>query len=295
VAVIINPVAGGRRGSLPSAERVALAERALARHGLSGRVELTQAAGHGRELARKAVADGCRLIVAWGGDGTINEVASPLLGTGATLGIVRAGSGNGLARELGIPARPDLAIDIALSGTDRVVDVGEMEGLLFLNVAGIGFDAAMAREFNTLGSEWRGPLRYTLRVARAAFAFPATRYVIEADDRRLEVDALLVAIANLAQYGFNAVIAPRAKPDDGLLDVVVIEARGILGRIRLVPRAFDRTIDQAPGVTILSAKAITVRSASPIPYHVDGEPQDGGTAVTARIRRAALAVRVARP
>jgi diacylglycerol kinase (ATP) len=292
VAVIINPVAGGRRGSLPPDQRVRLVEQALARHRVAGRVELTRGQGHGSELARQAVADGCSLVIGWGGDGTINEVASQLVGRGVSLGIVRAGSGNGLARELGIPVRPDQALEIALSGRERVVDVGEIEGHPFLNVAGIGFDAAMATEFNRLGGERRGPIRYTLQVARSAFAFPAARYTIEADGHHLETDALVVAIANLAQYGSNVVIAPGARPDDGLLDIVVIGARGALGRIGLVPRLFDRTIHKAPGVTIIRAMHAVVRAARPIAFHVDGEPYAGGIMVDARIHRSALRVMV---
>jgi diacylglycerol kinase (ATP) len=294
VVVIINPVAGGRRGSLPPAERVALAERALARHGVEGRVELTTAAGHATELARRALQDRCSLVVAWGGDGTINEVASPLIDSGVPLGIVRAGSGNGLARELGIPVSPEAAVDIALGGCTRVVDVGLAEGRPFLNVAGVGFDAAMAAEFNRLGGERRGAFRYGLHVAGAAFRYKARRYVIEADGRRIEVEALLIAIANLAQYGSNAVIAPRAKPDDGLLDVVVIEARGALGRIGLLSRAFDRTIDRADGVRILPARRVTVSADEPISFHVDGETYDAPRSMTACIHPASLVVKACR-
>ena len=292
-AFIINPVAGGRRGSLPPAERVALVERALARHGDAGAVHLTKAAGHGIELARQALADGCSPIVAWGGDGTINEVASQLAGSGTPFGIVRAGSGNGMARELGIPAAAERAIDIALGNRQSVVDHGDIDGHPFLNVAGIGFDAAMARDFNDLGGERRGPLRYTVQVFRGRVRLRSRSATSSrADGRRLEVDALLVAIANLAQYGSNVVIAPDAQPDDGLLDVVIVEQRGALGRLGLAPRVFDRTIHKAPGVTVLKAAEVTVSCATPIAFHVDGEPRGGGTTVRARIHPGSLIVRV---
>jgi diacylglycerol kinase (ATP) len=291
-AFIINPVAGGRRRSLPPAERIALVERALARHAVSAEVQLTKAPGHGKDLARQALAAGRSPVVAWGGDGTINEVASQLIDTGTPLGIVRAGSGNGLARELGIPPSPDRAIDIALGGRQRVVDVGEIDGQPFLNVAGIGFDAAMALEFNRLGGERRGPLRYAIEVFRTGFLYQAVPYVIVTDGQRVEADILLIAIANLAQYGANAVIAPGAKPDDGLLDVVIVEQRGALGRLGLAPRVFDRTIHKAPGVTILPTTKVTVRTSAPMPFHVDGEPHTGGTTIEARVRPGALAVKV---
>jgi diacylglycerol kinase (ATP) len=292
VLVIINPIAGGSRRGLSVDDRVRLVREALARHGADGRVVLTERPGHAPELARQAVEEGADVVVAWGGDGTINEVASQLVGTGAVLGIVRAGSGNGLARELGIPARAEDALAIALAGRERQIDVGEIEGYPFLNLAGIGFDASMAAEFNRLGGEHRGPLRYAVQVLRAAFSYPARPYIVEVDGQRLEVDALIVAIANFGQYGANAVIAPHAKPDDGLLDVVVVENRGALGRIGLVPRAFDRTIDKAPGVTILRGARVKVTGTTPILFQVDGEPHPGGLAVEARLQPGALRVKV---
>jgi YegS/Rv2252/BmrU family lipid kinase len=291
VAVIINPVAGGRSRGLTPVERVALVERALERHRLEGRVDLTAAAGHGRELARRAVEEGCAQVIAWGGDGTINEVASALAGTRVPLGIVRAGSGNGLARDLGIPKDPSRAIDVALTGRERPIDAGEIEGRWFFNLAGVGFDAAMAAEFNRLGTARRGPLRYTVSVTRFAFAYRPIEYSIEADGRRLDVSALVVAIANFRQYGSNTVIAPLARPDDGKLDVVVIEGRGALGRIGLIPRLFDRTIHKAPGVTVLQTGNVTIRAREPIEFHVDGEPSVGGTSVSARVHPAALIIK----
>jgi YegS/Rv2252/BmrU family lipid kinase len=290
-AIIINPVAGGRRSLAPE-ERVRLAERALARHRIAGRVEVTRAAGHGAELARQAVADRCEVVVAWGGDGTINEVASELVGTGTSLGIVRAGSGNGLARELGIPPHPDQALDTALIGRDRDIDAGQIDSRRFFNVAGIGFDAAMAASFNRLGGERRGPIRYTRVVAGALLRYRAAHYAIEVDGRRLETDALIVAIANLSQYGSNAFIAPGARPDDGLLDVMVIGKRGAIGRIGLLARAYARTVDRAADVIRLPTTRVVVRADEPILFHVDGEPRQGGTSVEARIIPAAIHVRV---
>ena len=219
-------------------------------------------------------------------------VASELVGTSTPLGIVRAGSGNGLARELGIPPDPKQALVNALTGRDRAVDAGQIEGRRFFNVAGIGFDAAIAADFNRLGGERRGPLRYAGVVARALFGYGAAHYSIAVDGRQLETDALLVAIANLSQYGSNAVIAPGARPDDGLLDVIVVGTRGVAGRIGLVVRAFTGTIDRAAGVTRLPATHVVVRAGQPIPFHVDGEPHQGGTTVEARIWPAAIRVRV---
>lgn len=292
--VIINPVAGGRARLAPE-RRVAIARAALVRAGVDGEVRLTERAGHGRELAQAAVEAGSELVIAWGGDGTINEVASALIGRSASLGIVRAGSGNGLARELGIPKRPDLALAAALGGAERAMDTGEIDGRLFLNIAGIGFDATMAVQFNGLGTERRGALRYTASVVRGVFRYRPVEYEIEADGEPLRVRALLLAIANLPQYGSNAVIAPRAVPFDGLLDLVVVGERGPLGRVGLVPRLFDRSIHKAPDVTFRPVRHLVISSPAPMAYHVDGEPLLGGTRLEARIFPRSLRVRGVAP
>lgn len=292
--VIINPVAGGRARLVPERRR-AMAGEALRRAGVAGEVVLTERAGHARDLARAAVAAGRTPVVAWGGDGTINEVACALIGQPTSLGIVRAGSGNGLARELGISARPEVALAAALSGSDRLLDTGEVAGRLFLNVAGIGFDAEMAARFNGLGTERRGAVRYTASVLRTVFAYRPRRYTIEADGERLQVNALLLAVANLPQYGSNAVIAPGAVPFDGLLDLVVVQGRGALGRLGLLPRLFDRTIHKAPGVLTRRARHLIVACDTPMAYHVDGEPVSGGTRLEARVLPRSLRVRGVAP
>jgi diacylglycerol kinase (ATP) len=288
--VIINPVAGGR-ASLAPERRASIAREALERARVDGRVVLTERAGHARELARVAVEGGSHLVVAWGGDGTVNEVATALVGTSSALGVVRAGSGNGLARELGIPKRPDLALAAALNGREHAIDTGEIDGRLFLNIAGIGFDATMAVQFNELGTERRGPLRYSLSVVRSVFAYRPVQYEIELDGSRVELSALLLAIANLPQYGSNAVIAPRAVPFDGLLDLVAIGDRSPLARMGLVPRLFDQSIHKAAGVTFRTARRLVVTSEAPMAYHVDGEPFRGGTRLEAVIRPQSLRVR----
>jgi diacylglycerol kinase (ATP) len=289
--VIINPVSGGRR-SLEPRLREAAARRALERAGVDdGRVVLTERAGHGRELARAAVEEGRDLVVAWGGDGTINEVATALVGTASALGIVRAGSGNGFARELGVPRNPEAALAAALGGREHAIDTGEIDGRLFLNVAGIGFDAAMAVQFNALGTERRGPARYTAAVVRHVLGYRAAEYEVQLDGERTSGRSLLLAIANLPQYGSNAVIAPQAVPFDGRLDLVSIADRGAMSRVGLLPRLFDRSIQKAAGISCATAAELVVTSSTPMVCHVDGEPFEGGTRVEARVRPGSLRVR----
>src|SRR5262249_5064136 len=148
--------------------RAELASAAVDRHGGRAEVFVTECGGHARELAKAAVERGARLVVAWGGDGTINEVATALVfDEDSAMGIVPAGSGNGLARALGIDPRPERALAAALSAEPRRMDVGELGGRLFVNVAGIGFDAYVAARFNAPGNRLRGLAGYALQTARA--------------------------------------------------------------------------------------------------------------------------------
>ena len=150
IAIIINPISGGVRPDAARA-RAELASAIVDRHGDPAEVFVTERAGHARELTRAAVARGARLVMAWGGDGTINEVASTLAFGEIPLGIVPAGSGNGLARQLGISRQPADAIRQAIAAEPRRIDVGELGDRLFVNAAGVGFDAARRPALQRIG------------------------------------------------------------------------------------------------------------------------------------------------
>jgi len=260
-------------------------------------VLITDGVGHARELAKGAVGRGARLVLAWGGDGTINEVASALAYSEVALGIVPAGSGNGLARELGVDRRPENAIDDALRAVPRPMDLGEIgapsapgAGHLFANVAGIGFDAHIAAAF--AGAHRRGFSGYAAITARALAGYVPQHYRITIDGVETTHRAILVTIANSAQFGNNARIAPGARVDDGELDLVVMEERSRLATIRQVPRLFNGTVARAAGCSIRRIREAAIEAEQPMAYHVDGEPVQGGTALRARIHPGALRVAV---
>ena len=288
-AIIINPISGG---ASPAAAR-ARAQLALAvvdAHGDPVEVLMTEGVGHARELAKSAVRRGARLVLAWGGDGTINEVASALAFDGVPLGIVPAGSGNGLARELGVNLRAERAIADALQAVPRAIDVGEIDGRLFANIAGIGFDAHIASKFAT--AKRRGFAGYAGITARALASYVPQRYRITSGGVQREARAILVTIANSAQFGNNARIAPGALVDDGLLDLVVMEERSRLGTVLGLRRLFTGTVARAQGCTIQKIREVTIEADQPMTYHVDGEPVDGGTTLRARIHPGALMIAV---
>jgi YegS/Rv2252/BmrU family lipid kinase len=292
VVVILNPISGtGGRPEL-ARRRIAHAEAALAARGVDGRVVVTERSGHGSQLAREAIAAGAAIVIAWGGDGTINEVASELAFKPAQFGVIPSGSGNGLARELKIPCDVERAFDTVFRGSERIIDAGEIEGRFFFNVSGVGLDAQIAHEFAASGLVRRGFVRYLEIAAQKLFAFRPGHYRIVADGVPRDVRALIVAIANGRQYGNGAIIAPDSRIDDGRLDVIVVGERSALRAIMQMPMLFAGRIAQVPGIAMIPAREVEISSAAPLIYHVDGEPCVGNATIHARIRPRALRVRV---
>jgi YegS/Rv2252/BmrU family lipid kinase len=288
IAIIINPISGGVRPDAARA-RAELASAIVDGRGDPAEVFVTKRTGHARELTRAAVARGTRLVIAWGGDGTINEVASALAFGEVPLGIVPAGSGNGLARQLGAPAHAADAIRHAIVTASRRIDVGEIGDRLFVNIAGIGVDAHVAWRFNQRGGR-RGLMTYAVATASAMMTYRAAEYSITTVDGRIDVRAILIAVANSSEFGNGACIAPGACVDDGLLDLVVMEERWRVQTVWNLPRLFNRTVDRAPGCTIRRIDRATIESNQPMLYHVDGEPVAGGTSLRVRIHPGALKV-----
>ncbi|HYM23946.1 MAG TPA: diacylglycerol kinase family protein [Vicinamibacterales bacterium] len=289
VAVIINPISGGHRRGQAEA-RARLATEAVRQHGDEPRVFVTERAGHAHDLAHRAAYEGVRLVIAWGGDGTINEAASGLVFQDVPLAIIPAGSGNGLARELGVPHDPRRAIAAALKAEARPMDVGEIEGRYFVNLTGIGLDAHVAARFNAPDNLRRGLRGYVAIIGRALLHYVPQRYRITIDGRQVERTAILVSIANSPQFGNGARIAPAAKLDDGMLDLVTIEERSRWVTVRNLHRLFNSTVDRVPGCTIERGSRFIVEADGPMTFHVDGEPVEGGTRLRARVHPRALRI-----
>ena len=292
VVAIVNPLSGAGATPGVAEQRVALLTARFAAAQVAGEVHLTQRAHHAGELARAAVEGGARMVIAWGGDGTINEVGAALAGTPVVLGIVAAGSGNGFAHEIGVPTLPDAAIDVALNGRDRAIDAGELEGRLFFNIAGIGFDAVVAQQFNlqTLGR--RGMVPYVRIGLRETFRYRAAQYRIVLDDEEIVTRALLVAFANGREYGNRILLAPHARMDDGKLEALVVEDRNAVARLWCSRHLAMGTADRAPRVIRRSIESARIETDGELLYHLDGEFGSASGAITIRIRPKALTVRV---
>jgi diacylglycerol kinase (ATP) len=292
VLVVVNPTAGlgsGRDGARTRAEQAASFAMA---HGPLVEVVVTTQAGHARELAAAAAQRGAAMVVAWGGDGTVNEVAASLANTGVVLAIVPAGSGNGLARELSLPLDPRLAFDAAMAGVDRRIDLGSLDGRIFVNVAGVGLDARVAKRFAEIGRDRRGMTRYVQAAIREVTMHRPDHLVVDVGGARHEVRPLIVAFANGRQYGNGAMVAPGARIDDGLLHVVVVSSRSLWGIVRGMPALFSGRLDTQPGVATHAVVEASVEASGPVLCHVDGEPHVAGSRVAVRVLPAALTIRV---
>ena len=289
--VVINPLSGrGRYDDQVDAD-AALARSVLASHGIDATVRPTTAAGDAHRFAQEALADGVELVIAWGGDGTINEVASALMHTPAVLAIVPAGSGNGLAGDLAIPFDPRGALTIAATGRTLTIDAGRLEDVPFFNIAGIGIDAVIANRFAERGLRRRGPLGYLSLSMSELMRYRAKTYRLTIDGDVLDRPVMLLALANGRQYGNRVLIAPGARLDDGLLEVVVIEPMSLPVIASKLPSLFRGTLCESPGITMRAAREIHVEAAGEIPFHVDGEPRLGKDRVTVRAIPGALRVK----
>ena len=285
VGVVINPVSGHRRRE--GAARGALAQRLLTSRGLDGTVELTTQAGDGRRLAAACVARGCDRVVAWGGDGTVNEVASALIGTRASLGIVPSGSGDGLARGLGLPRDDEAALAIALDRPERPIDVGRLGGRPFLNIGGVGFDARIAQTFNARAR--RGGLGYMTGALSMVWSYSARTYRVRIGDQELASEQFLIAFANGRQYGNGIVIAPDANLDDGWLDAVVVAGGSPLRQFWRARRLAWRPQHPAEGIVRARVQQATI-SAEVLECHVDGETFEANGSVDVSIEPGALRI-----
>ena len=290
--VIINPLSGSGRRAHEIGQHTALAYTILRQHGINATVRQTTASGDARAFAREAVAAGCPLVIAWGGDGTINEVASAVVNSDAALAIIPAGSGNGLAADLAVPFDPAAALAIAATGRTVEIDAGQVNECLFFNIAGIGVDAVIAARFAERGLSRRGPLAYAQLSTIELMRYKSQTYTLTIDGQAYNHRAMLVAIANGRQYGNRLLIAPGARLDDGRLEVVIVEPHSLLKIAWRLPSLFRGTLKAGWGIDMRSVCTLRVRTSGPIPFHVDGEPRLGQDELLVATHPRALRVRV---
>lgn len=282
---IINPVSGiGRQKSVDDIIRAEMDKQKW-----DVEVVLTSHVGHGYEMSSQA-ANIYNLVVAVGGDGTVNEIGRGLIGSSTALGIIPTGSGNGLARHLEIPFKINRAIQALNVTRVRSIDVIKVNQFYSFNVAGIGFDAYVSHRFANRKN--RGPLAYMQLITKEFAKYKSSIYKVTIDGQTQEWDAFLISFANSTQYGNNVHIAPQACIDDGLIDVCFIRDFPKVTAPALLISMLDQSIDKNKYDVIVKARKVNIHHTSNILGHVDGEPVKLGQDVEVEILPLALKVAV---
>lgn len=266
IIFIVNPISGtqGKKAILKWIdERL---DRTLYEY----EVVKTEYAGHATEIAANAVKEGIDIVVAIGGDGTINETARSLIHTNTALGIIPCGSGNGLARHLRIPMDPKAAIDILNENNQIQMDYGKINNIPFFCTCGVGFDAFVSLKFADSGK--RGLLTYLENTLHESLTYQPETYEIENEEGTVRYKAFLIACGNASQYGNNAYITPQASLTDGLMDVTILEPFTVLDVPSLSFQLFNKTIDQNSRIKTMRAKKIKIHRNKPGVFHYDGDP-----------------------
>ena len=234
----------------------------------------TDYAGHATQIAANAVHDHIDMVVAIGGDGTINEIGRSLIHSDTALGIIPCGSGNGLARHLRIPMDPKAAIDIINQGHQVCIDYGKINNIPFFCTCGVGFDAFVSLKFADSGK--RGLLTYLENTLHESLTYKPETYEIENEEGTMRYKAFLIACGNASQYGNNAYITPQASLTDGLMDVTIMEPFTVLDVPSLSFQLFNKTIDQNSRIKTLRAKKIKIHRMHEGVMHFDGDPLMAG-------------------
>jgi len=286
--IIINPVSG-----ISNKTRIKeLLHQKIDRRHFQHEIVFSQYAGHVEELSREAAQAGLDLVVAVGGDGSVNETGTGLAGSETRMGIIPSGSGNGLAHYLHIPFNLDRAIECLNQFHSRKIDTGTLNGHFFCNVAGAGFDAHVATEFAK--AERRGFWSYFKLVLQEYPNYKARTYKLKYQGGEITRKALLITFANSNQFGNNAIIAPDARADDGLLDVCILSKVPLIEAPLLGQMLMLKLIDRTHYVEYIKTSEITVLQEAPENCHVDGEPLEAGKVLQVKVNPLSLNVVVPR-
>jgi diacylglycerol kinase (ATP) len=252
----------------------------------------TQYAGHAIELSREGVINGCYMVVACGGDGSVNEVASQLINTNTILGVLPCGSGNGFAGHLGIGRNVTRAFRFLNEGLEISVDACTMNGKPFVNLSGVGFDAVVAQRLH--GAKVRGFWGYLKSTTLETFNFKSQVFDIQIDNHQIKKECILVEVANAPIYGYGFSIVPIAKLNDGLLEILVAKKAPIWRYAIECWRFLDWSFHKSSLVEVYQARKVVIKTEIPTAVHLDGEGFDLKSEAVYEIQPSALKVMVPR-
>ncbi len=284
ICLIINPVSGTEsKKNIPEDVAAAIDQK---KYDLM--IRITGYPEHATEMALEAVKKKYQYVIAAGGDGTVNEVAQALVNTDIILGILPLGSGNGLARDLGIPMDTEKALDIILHGHTRAIDYGIANDHIFFCTCGFGFDAFVSDRF--ADEKKRGPLGYVRNVLESVVDFRAEEYEITYDEGSITEKAFILTCANASQYGNDAFIAPGASMDDGKMNVAILKPLNALEIPQTTLQLFTKNIDKNSKMITLLTRNLHIKRARPGVMHIDGDPVMTDTEIDVRMIQKGLNV-----
>jgi YegS/Rv2252/BmrU family lipid kinase len=267
ILVVLNPSSGVVSKDVATS----VIFRKLRKHFNTVSLINSNSASHGFEITQQAL-EQFDIIVAFGGDGTINSIASGLINTNKTLGLLPGGSGNGMVRSLNIPISWRRALDTLITGKDVYVDAGKINGKYFFNIAGIGLDAIVSKKFNMEAKKTRGLASYIYYALRGYLEMPSFRVQIELEDTIFQDEIMIIAFANFQQYGGKAIIAPFASPYDKMLDICIINKFKLLKESLNLATLFTGNIHKFPFYKSYKFNRCVIKSLEGgIPFHFDGE------------------------
>lgn len=289
ILAIINPISGTQsKQTIPS-----VIERNVDHTKFDVDICFTEYAGHATLLSRQAVEDKAYCVLAIGGDGTCNEIAKTLIHTDTILGIIPIGSGNGLARHLGIPLDIERSLRLINKEYFQCLDYCKANDEVFFCTCGVGFDALVSLRFSE--GKHRGGLSYVRKVVTEYLKYKEETYELISDEGNFREKAFLVACANASQYGNNAYIAPHASMQDGKMDITIIKPFLAFDVAPLALQLFTKTIDKNSKIKTFEKKAISIIREKPGIMHIDGEPLEMPARIDISCIPSALKVMIPEP
>jgi len=273
IIFIMNPISGTTsKAGIPE-----LIEKHLDKEKFDYEIRMTKYAGHASEIATDAKNHGVDVVVAVGGDGTVNEVARAIVHSNSALGIIPCGSGNGLARHLLLPMNLTKSIDIINACEIRDLDYGIINDQPFFCTCGMGFDAFVSQKFAESGK--RGPISYAEQILKTGLTYQPETYEIEDENGTEKYKAFLISCANASQYGNNAYIAPQASMSDGLMDIIIMEPFDAIEASQIGVEMFNKTLDKNSKIKTFRSKHIHIHRSKAGVIHFDGDPIEAGTEI----------------
>ena len=283
ICFIVNPISGiGRQKVIEK-----LIDQHLNRVLFDYEIAYTKASKHATELSKKAVTEHFDIVVAVGGDGSVNETAKGLIGSNTAMALIPAGSGNGLARHLNIPLNFKKAMNVINNANEKYIDTIQLNEEIFVNVAGVGFDAHIGWEFAKFGK--RGFSSYLKVIMREFSNYKAQDFELTINGKSSTQNAYLISFANGSQWGNNTYIAPTADISDGLVDIAILKDFKLFNALSIGYKLFRKTLDSSAFLEIIKVKEVIIKQLGTI-AHIDGEPIESGNTLKIKVNPLSLKV-----